>query len=180
MCRELQDDKRLAFAKMIYAATSMDFGSLLSSFADMGLKLKRHDPAEDMKNIRFILRDTAPGKEMRTQFKKFREDVWQKRQQLPKSERNPVEAYPAELLFFFRVTLLLRGLCAVLEVRVRYSTLLAPYAKLALIRRFTSAEQAATAVLPKAFPAGAESLEHVQKAVVVKLKQMHRQGLFTV
>jgi hypothetical protein len=29
--------------------------------------------------------------------------------------RNPVEAWPAELLFFFRVTLLLRGLCSKLE-----------------------------------------------------------------
>eukprot|EP00730_Choanoeca_flexa_P002996 TRINITY_DN11255_c0_g1_i2.p1 TRINITY_DN11255_c0_g1~~TRINITY_DN11255_c0_g1_i2.p1 ORF type:complete len:1009 (+),score=297.20 TRINITY_DN11255_c0_g1_i2:259-3027(+) len=179
MCRELQSDKRIAFAKMIYSATSMDFGSLLTSFEEMGLKLKRHDPAEDMKNIRFVLRDTAPGKEMRTQFKKFREDVWQKRQQLPKSERNPVEAYPAELLFFFRVTLLLRGLCAVLGVRVRYSTLLAPYAKLALIRHHPIDNQAIKAVVPKPFPAAAAGLEHVQKAVLVKLKQLHRQGLFT-
>lgn len=60
--------------------------------------------------------------------------MWQKRQQLPRSQRNPVEAWPPELLFFFRVTLLLRGLCAVLGVRVRYSAILAPYARLALLR----------------------------------------------
>jgi aarF domain-containing kinase len=65
MCRELQDDKRLAFAQMIYSASIMDFGSLLGSFDKMGLKLKRLDPTEDMKNIRFVLRDTAPGTEMR-------------------------------------------------------------------------------------------------------------------
>lgn len=65
MCRELTDEKRLAFAQMIYSASVMDFGSLLGSFEKMGLKLKRMDPAEDMKNIRFVLRDTAPGTEMR-------------------------------------------------------------------------------------------------------------------
>lgn len=179
MCRELPDDKRIAFAKMICSASSMDFGSLLNSFDDMGLKLKRMDPAEDMKNIRFILRDTAPGAEMRKQFKKFREDVWQKRQQLPKSKRNPVEAYPAELLFFFRVTLLLRGLCAVLGVRVKYSSLLAPYAKLALLRHHPKQTHAVDAVPLRAYPSGAALNPRVQDAVLACLRKLHAQGLAT-
>lgn len=149
MCRELSTQKKLAFASMIFAATTMDFGTLLSSFEAMGLKLKRDDPFEDMKNIRFVLRDTAPGAEMRRDLKKFREDIWQKRQSLPRSQRNPVEAWPPELLFFFRVTLLLRGLCAVLGVRLRYSLVLAPYAQLALIRAYDRAEHAKQLIYPE-------------------------------
>jgi aarF domain-containing kinase len=179
MCRELQNDKRLAFAKMIYSASSMDFGSLLASFDEMGLKLKRQDPAEDMKNIRFVLRDTAPGDEMRKQFTKFREDVWQKRQQLSRSQRNPVEAYPAELLFFFRVTLLLRGLCAVLRVRVRYSALLAPYAHLALLRSHPPGIHVKDAVVPRPLPYGAAALPAAQTAVTEALKALFRLGLCT-
>lgn len=62
---------------------------------------------------------TAPPAESRKKFRAFREEKWKKRQMLPRSQRNPVEAWPADLLFFFRVTLLLRGLCAALEVRLR-------------------------------------------------------------
>lgn len=42
-----------------------DFGGLLDSFDEMGLKLKREDPAEDMRVLRFVLRDTQPPAESR-------------------------------------------------------------------------------------------------------------------
>eukprot|EP00049_Salpingoeca_infusionum_P025915 m.22581 g.22581 ORF g.22581 m.22581 type:complete len:1649 (+) comp8401_c0_seq2:477-5423(+) len=142
MCRELPRNKRRAFARMVFSASHMDFGSLLTSFEEMGLVLRRDDPFEDMKNIRFLLRDTAPGSEMRKDFKKFQEEQWQKRQEMPQSQRNPVEAWPPELLFFLRVTLLLRGLCAVLDVRLKYTSVLAPYAQLAIIRSYDASEHA--------------------------------------
>jgi len=43
-------------------------------------------------------------------------DTKDKKQKL----RNPVNAYPAELIFFGRVASMLRGLCSRLEVRYPY------------------------------------------------------------
>ena len=50
------------------------------------------------------------------------------------SLRRTVEAWPPELLFFFRVLFLLRALCCGLNVRVPYLRVLAPYARLALLK----------------------------------------------
>ncbi len=58
---------------------------------------------------------------------------WEKRARLPPSQRNPVEAFPGDIVFFFRVATLLRGLCAILSVRIKYMDVFAPYAKLALV-----------------------------------------------
>ena len=110
MVKVLEDDRRLAFARLVFSTATMDFGGLLRSFDEMGLKLKRDDPMEDMKNFRFVLRDTAPSEESRTLSREFREESWKRKQQLPASQRNPVEAWPPDLLFFFRVTLLLKGM----------------------------------------------------------------------
>lgn len=120
MTKVLDDKTRLAFAQLIYSTATMDFGGLLRSFDGMGLKLKRDDPMEDMQGMRFVLRDTQPPDESRETSKTFREARWKKRQELPRSERNPVEAWPPDLLFFFRVTLLLKGMCCELGVRLKY------------------------------------------------------------
>ena len=53
---------------------------------------------------------------------------------VPRSQRNPVEAFPQDLIFFFRVILFLRGLCSLLSVRVRYVDAFTPYARLAMVR----------------------------------------------
>ncbi len=100
-----------------------------------------------MRHIRFILRDTKPGAEMRAEFKTFREEQMAKLDKLPRNKRNPVEAWPADLLFFFRVLFLLRGLCARLDVRIKYLPVLAPYAKWALLMQHPQPMHA-VAVLP--------------------------------
>ena len=50
----------------------MDFVLMLESFTDMGMSLNRFDPAEDMSNIRFLMRDTAPPDESKAESMKFR------------------------------------------------------------------------------------------------------------
>eukprot|EP00038_Savillea_parva_P001494 m.104335 g.104335 ORF g.104335 m.104335 type:complete len:1732 (-) comp10523_c0_seq1:284-5479(-) len=150
MTKRLEPERRQAFASLVYSAASLDFGGLLQAFDLIGIKLKRDDPMEDMNNIRFILRDTAPPAESRRKFRAFREEKWKKRQMLPRSQRNPVEAWPADLLFFFRVTLLLRGLCAALEVRLRYMSVLKPYAHMALLRAYPLTDHAVVAIPPPA------------------------------
>jgi aarF domain-containing kinase len=80
----------------------------------MGLKLKREDPAEDMRVLRFVLRDTQPPREAKATLAKWRTQQLEKRARLEPSQRNPIDAWPGDLLFFFRVILLLRGLCSAL------------------------------------------------------------------
>lgn len=70
----------------------------------------------------------------------------EKYDQLPKSKRNPVDSWPGELVFFFRVTFLLRGLCTELNVRLPYLTIMTPYARLALIDSFPVSQHASTVI----------------------------------
>jgi hypothetical protein len=51
----------------------------------------------------------------------------------PRSERNPVEAFPSELMLFFRTVFLLRGLCTSLEVRVKYLKIMGAWAKRSML-----------------------------------------------
>lgn len=52
LTKRLPNKMRLSFAKMIHSASAMDYGGLLQSFEDMGLKMNRDDPMEDMNAIR--------------------------------------------------------------------------------------------------------------------------------
>ncbi|CAM9148700.1 unnamed protein product, partial [Heterosigma akashiwo] len=94
----------------------------------MGVKLNRFDPAEDMHNTRHMFRDTAPPEEARSAHKKW-ERKWAKKRRADyraTGRKNPVDAYPGDLLFFVRATELLHGLGARLRVRVPYIQVIAP------------------------------------------------------
>lgn len=64
---------------------------MLAAFEEMGVKLNRFDPAEDMHNIRFLLRDTQPASEAKEDLVRFRKRMKKKRE---KGLKNPVDAYP--------------------------------------------------------------------------------------
>lgn len=103
---------------------------------------------QDMQNIRFLLRDTAPAAEARSQMSEHIKQRLKERSQQPKHLRNPVESYPSQLLFFLRVTLLLRGLCSSLNVTLPYLSILSPYAKLTLVQRVPLQEHATNVIYP--------------------------------
>lgn len=136
LTKRLDLQMKQALAQMVYSAYSRDFGGLLESFDAMGLVLKREDPAEDMRVLRFVLRDTQPPREAKATLAKWRTQQMEKRAHLEPCQRNPIDAWPGDLLFFFRVILLLRGLCSALDVRLPYLQVLAPYAQLTLARRY--------------------------------------------
>ncbi|CAN0464708.1 unnamed protein product, partial [Ectocarpus sp. 12 AP-2014] len=129
--------------RFIYAGCEHDFVSMLIAFEEIGIKLNRFDPAEDMHNIRFLLRDTQPASEAKKDAVQFHRRIAKKR---GRGLKNPVDAYPGELLFFLRVHVLLRGLAARLQVRQRYMDIMAPYATKAL-REMVPAEERATQAL---------------------------------
>ena len=66
----MDDDKRLAFAQLVWTAHDKDFIGMLDAFVNMGLKLNREDPLTDMSNIRFMFRDTSPPDEARKDFQR--------------------------------------------------------------------------------------------------------------
>lgn len=78
------------FLRFVYAACEHDFVSMLVAFEEMGIKLNRFDPAEDMHNIRFLLRDTQPASEAKEDTVRFHKRIAKKNRGL----KNPVDAYP--------------------------------------------------------------------------------------
>ena len=69
--------------------------------------------------------------------------------------RSPVDAWPPELVFFTRVTAMLRGLCSSLEVRHPYLSTMADAARVTLREAVPQAEHATSPVQPT--PQGLES-----------------------
>ena len=74
--------------------------------------------------------------------------------EVPRSQRNPVEAYPQDLLFFFRVILFLRGLCSLISARVRYVEGFVPYARRAIALSVPIENHAVRVVAPSLRPIG--------------------------
>lgn len=83
---------------------------MLIAFEEIGIKLNRFDPAEDMHNIRFLLRDTQPATEAKQDNVQFHRRIVKKR---GRGLKNPVDAYPGGgggssvslslLQFFFQI-----------------------------------------------------------------------------
>ena len=59
-----------------------------------------------------------------------------KNKQQSLERKNPVDAWPGSLMFFFRTTGLLRGLCSTLDVQQKYLSIMAAKAERALKLRF--------------------------------------------
>ncbi|KAG5186168.1 beta-lactamase/transpeptidase-like protein [Tribonema minus] len=167
LAKQLPEHLRLAFSKFVYAASEMDVVNMLESLDDMGMVLNRFDPMEDMTNIRFMMRDTAPPDEAKAETQVFKK-VMIKRYQAGK--RNPMEAYPGDLLFFMRVTQLLHGLGSRLHVRAKYMDFMAPEAQRALRESVPRAAWASALIY--ASPA----LSPLETKVRALLRALHDEG----
>lgn len=140
LTKRLDDNMRLAFARLVHAADENDVDALLQSFQDMGLVLNRYDPFEDMAAMRRSFADPVPQSQAqvalkeKTRDRKLREQAMKDDQGVDEGGklRNPVDAWPSELVFFTRVTAMLRGLCSRLEVQYPYLNTMARSARLAL------------------------------------------------
>jgi len=131
LTKRLSPPIKVAFARLMHASNENDLDGLLTSFDEMGLKMNRDDPFEDMASMRRSFGSTVPQSQAREESK-ARSDGYKRRVEAMKEDqgidtkdkkqklRNPVDAWPAELIFFGRVTNMLRGLCSRLEVRYPY------------------------------------------------------------
>uniref|UniRef100_A0A7S1B696 Beta-lactamase-related domain-containing protein n=1 Tax=Corethron hystrix TaxID=216773 RepID=A0A7S1B696_9STRA len=162
LTKRLDDRMRVAFARLVHAADESDVDALLRSFEEMGLVLNRYDPLEDMAAMRRSLANPVPQSlarqavRDRARERKMRESAMLEEQEknTPSVEgqrrklRNPVDAWPAELIFFTRVTAMLRGLCSRLEVPYPYLRTMAATARTALIDAVPPHERASDTVRP--------------------------------
>ncbi|KAJ7520651.1 hypothetical protein O6H91_19G015400 [Diphasiastrum complanatum] len=142
LTKALTSTTKQALAKMLLACAEGDYAALLSAFSEMGLKLRLDMPEEAMQITNFFFRRSTPAKEALDESKtwiKEREERMKRIQERMQEEndrkslnRNPVDAFPGEAVFFMRVLNLLRGLSSMLGARVAYLEVMRPYAESAL------------------------------------------------
>ena len=167
----------VAFARLVHASEASDVDGLLQSFDEMGLQLNRYDPFEDMAAMRRSLSDTVPASEAKAVSKQRKaernEEVAAKRaeESVPKGGklRSPVDAWPPELVFFTRVTAMLRGLCSSLEVRHPYLSTMAGAARVTLREAIPRAEHATFTVYPTPRVLVSSALQRRLEAVAASL-----------
>merc|ERR1712071_448067 len=115
---------KIAFARMMHALEETDVDSLLQSFEDMAsLQSSFKDPAPQSE-IKEVSKSKKVERE-RIKEAKREDSGLNKGQKL----RNPVDAWPDELIMFGRVTGMLRGLCTVLNVQYPYLATMAKAAR---------------------------------------------------
>jgi predicted unusual protein kinase regulating ubiquinone biosynthesis (AarF/ABC1/UbiB family)/CubicO group peptidase (beta-lactamase class C family) len=131
---------RLAFCKMVLAGQELDGNLLMEAFDEMGMRFSNENVLEDMEGIKHMFRDAVPKHEAREQAQaKMKQDEEKKKAKQAAGEtqqERKLEAWPGELILFLRVSELLQGLCAQLEVRMPTMQIMAAAARVGMLRRF--------------------------------------------
>ena len=180
MTKRLDPAIKVAFSRLMHASDETDVDSLIQSFEEMGLKMNRHDPFEDMAAMQRSFQETVPQTQARevssekSKDSKARMEALKEEQGIQKDQklRNPVEAWPAELVFFGRVTNLLRGLCSRLDVRYPYLHTMAVSARKTL-QESIPAEERATQLI---FPVCVTTETNLQRRLVEAIEDLHAKG----
>jgi aarF domain-containing kinase len=122
LTKELPDQMRLGFARLVVSVSGRDGGGIMQAFRELGVKTKSEDPAEILPLLQLFF-DPRPIDGARTG------ELGERRQIM---RRNPVEAIPGDLVLLGRVVGLLRGVCAQLGTALSPMEMLRPYAERAL------------------------------------------------
>jgi aarF domain-containing kinase len=177
LTKRFSPEMKLAFSKLVHSAYETDVDGLLQSFEEMGLKLNRHDPFEDMAMMQKSFSDPVPqsqaasAKKERIKERKIKEEAMRKDQGVDKGQklRNPVDAWPPELIFFTRVTAMLKGLCSSLEVRYPYLDCMAEAASETLRQSVPEHERAVDFIHP--------SLDHIDTNLQKRVRDVAKELL---
>ncbi|KAL0393838.1 UNVERIFIED_CONTAM: AarF domain-containing protein kinase [Sesamum latifolium] len=138
LTKKLSFPMKQALAKMFLASAEGDHVALLSSFAEMGLKLRLDLPEQVMEISSVFFRNSTPANEAYQTMKSFAErrtknlKVLQEKMKLNEREVkrfNPVDAFPGDIIIFSRVINLLRGLSSTMDVRIVYVDIMRPFAE---------------------------------------------------
>jgi len=122
LTKELPEDVRLGFARLVVAAANRDLPAVLSAFRELGVRIRNEQPDEvfTLLGLFFDPRDLSErgathGRRLGAAF-----------------ARNPVDAIPGDLVLLGRVVGLLRGVSASLGMVLSPMQMLRPYAERAL------------------------------------------------
>ncbi|KAI8813276.1 beta-lactamase/transpeptidase-like protein [Cladochytrium replicatum] len=152
LTRRATPSEAMALCKMILAAESLDYATLLSGLQEMGLSISGPEgtslsdyPEEAMEIVQRIFRPSSNMEDARKEaddLRKEREANAAKRKEdqakqkkaaakekETKKKQGTQNAFPGVLIFFGRVIQLLRGVCLSLGSNVSYIELMVPFAK---------------------------------------------------
>ncbi|XP_051151478.1 uncharacterized protein LOC127265629 isoform X2 [Andrographis paniculata] len=138
LTKELSSSMKHALAKMFLASAEGDHVALLSSFTEMGLKLRLDLPEQVMEISSMFFRNSTPANEASKNMKAFAEQrtknlkALQEKMKLNEKEAkrfNPVDAFPGDIIIFSRVINLLRGLSSSMDIRIVYLDIMRPFAE---------------------------------------------------
>lgn len=138
LTKRLSSSLKQALAKMFLASAEGDHVALLSSFAEMGLKLRLDIPEQVMEIANVFFRTSTPANEAAQTMKNFVEQrgrnlkVVQEKMKLNEKQVkrfNPVDAFPGDIIIFSRVINLLRGLSSTMDLRIVYVDIMRPFAE---------------------------------------------------
>ncbi|XP_049931288.1 protein ACTIVITY OF BC1 COMPLEX KINASE 8, chloroplastic-like isoform X1 [Nymphaea colorata] len=142
LTKSISSSTKQALAKMFLACAEGDHVALLSAFAEIGLRLRVDMPDQAMEITNIFFRNSTPADEYLENLKALAKDrnermkAIQEKMKLGKKKStfvNPVDAFPGDAVIFVRVLNLLRGLSAILNVRIVYLDILRPFAEAALL-----------------------------------------------
>ncbi|KAL1532327.1 hypothetical protein AAHA92_32351 [Salvia divinorum] len=141
LTKRLSSPLKQALAKMFLASAEGDHVALLSSFTEMGLKLRLDVPEQVMEIANVFFRTSTPATEAAKTMKALAQQrdknmkVLQEKMKLNEKQVkrfNPVDAFPGDIIIFSRVINLLRGLSSSMGLRVNYVDIMRPFAELVL------------------------------------------------
>jgi predicted unusual protein kinase regulating ubiquinone biosynthesis (AarF/ABC1/UbiB family) len=129
LCRKLDDQFRLGYAKLVNAMITGNAPEMVQAFRDLGFRAKRaEDPAPYLTIGRAFMESSRPGRGYADP-----DLVAEGNQRMARAIRaNPIVEIPREFLLIMRVTGLLSGLGKRLDSQVDMQSTLLPYTKAAL------------------------------------------------
>ncbi|XP_020578363.1 uncharacterized protein LOC110023342 [Phalaenopsis equestris] len=148
LTKSLSSSMKQALAKMFLACAEGNHVALLSSFTEMGLKLRLDMPDQAMEVSTLFFRKSTLASEALENVKSLngqREKnmkIIQEKMNLDSKEAkrfNPVDAFPGDAIIFMRVLNLLRGLSSTMNVRIAYLDIMKPFAEEALLGKSNNA-----------------------------------------
>ena len=79
LAKSLAGAMRVAFSRLVAAASDGDSGHLLDTFDDIGVRLNRENATEDLVMVTYLLRDVQPPTAARAQVMKHRKFIMEQR-----------------------------------------------------------------------------------------------------
>ena len=153
MTIRLSHRQRLGYARLAHAAHQLDAAAVQRAVRSLGLVNSQSEelPGRDLEFWRFFMRDNTGGRaEASAQSQTFFAMRGKQREADKAAGRGArrIDDIPPDLIFFWRVIGLIRGLCSALRVRLPYLEILGARARIALAAETPAPQRALTFAPP--------------------------------